>query len=216
MCFGFANHAIAKSISFVTGGTSLWRGWNIASSRGCHQQRESFRVTIPKPESGLKRRGSMTGWRGNISKITVVNHECLRSRNKLKSLRSFFALGITHGMSKYKIKDCSERKSFETLVEAYHWVRWQNANTFVHGSVPFQCERCQRWHICPGHTCAEKLRKQLAPIRCVTTRDLHLQMARVMGISLDELQSRTDLSKVKITGPAVEAVTLKGEKRHWP
>ena len=57
----------------------------------------------------------------------------------------------------------------------------------------------------------EKIFESEMPLRprCVTTRELHLNMAESAGISLEELQTRCDLNKITISGTAIEIVKLK-------
>ena len=44
--------------------------------------------------------------------------------------------------------------------------------------------------------------------RCISTRDLHLEIARLSGMSLDDLQIRMDLSKITIDGKGGELVQI--------
>lgn len=113
------------------------------------------------------------------------------------------------------IKDCHERKSFPDQDDANRFRRWYRAESGFVVTV-FECQRCHRWHIAATPGKAEAAQKVLAETgRCVTDRELHLQMARLTGCSLDELQTRIDLTKIHIAGPGVEVVTVRPEKKPW-
>lgn len=51
-----------------------------------------------------------------------------------------------------------------------------------------------------------------APERCVSDRDLHLKLAKLSGMSLDEIQTRIDLTKIRLEGDGFEIVTIKKTK----
>ncbi len=108
-----------------------------------------------------------------------------------------------------KIRDCHERVSCATAAEAMAYKDWFKRNMSRLPIRSFRCNRCHRYHFAGSHAMAAKAQKFLTEVRCVTDRELHIQLARVNGISLDELQTRLDLSKIKITGTACEFVTLK-------
>ena len=112
-------------------------------------------------------------------------------------------------MSKYVIKDCCDRKSFASQEDARSFCNWMAENDIGCG-VPYLCKTCDRWHFTANREASIKARARSKRQRCVTDRELHLQMARVMGISLEELQTRVDLSKIKLAqGPGIEIVKLR-------
>lgn len=45
--------------------------------------------------------------------------------------------------------------------------------------------------------------------RCIRDRMLHERMAQCLKISLDDLQRKTDLSKIRLNGAGVEVITIK-------
>ncbi len=105
------------------------------------------------------------------------------------------------------MKDCLDRLNWKTESEARNFSQWMT-QYIPTTHATFLCDRCGRWHIVPKQA-LEFVKSRLKRERCVTTRELHLQMCRVLGVSLDELQARCDLSKVKIEGPGVQVVTLR-------
>lgn len=104
------------------------------------------------------------------------------------------------------MKDCFDRWSLPTCEEAHSFCRWL-AQRAGFRQIPFHCHRCGRWHIANSRDQALECRRKMQRERCLSDRDLHLQLARVTGMSLDELQTRADLSKVRLNGPGVEVIT---------
>lgn len=112
------------------------------------------------------------------------------------------------------MKDCLERKSFRSKSSAEQFAKWYRkmqaegfSSTFT--PIPFECKRCGRWHVAGSRAVAKQSSEKMTKERCLTTRDLHLQLCRVLGISLEELQTRCDLEKIGIGGVGNEWVSLK-------
>lgn len=113
-----------------------------------------------------------------------------------------------------QMKDCLERKSFESEKDAQSFAKWFQEYGHFKASV-FQCQRCDRWHLASTPDAAASAKRRLQKTRCISDRDLHLALARQAGCSLDELQTRLDLTKVKLSGPNVEMVYIKKNKKPW-
>ena len=105
------------------------------------------------------------------------------------------------------VSDCFDRQSYPTQDAAKEFTRWMAQKNGVQGLTPFLCRTCQRWHIA---SCADLARaaraKSQEPMRATSDRELHLQMARNLGKTLDELQVTHDLSKVKLQGVGIETI----------
>ena len=105
------------------------------------------------------------------------------------------------------MKDCPDRLSWKSQREALQFSQWMaQFISIVHSA--FLCDRCSRWHIVPKEA-VKFVKSRLKRERCVTTRELHLQLCRVSGVSLEELQTRIDLNKINLNGNGVEFITLK-------
>lgn len=102
------------------------------------------------------------------------------------------------------MKDCSDRCSFAELWQAQSFCR-QKQEDGISSLAPFMCDRCGRWHVVSQRYLVHA-KKKLKRERCVTDRELHEQIARTQGLSLDELQVMYDLSKIRIQGAGVEII----------
>lgn len=112
------------------------------------------------------------------------------------------------------VSDCFDRRSFPNKDDARGFASWMFENHDINYLVPFYCRTCQRWHVAGGYkngATAEAKAKE--PTRCTSDRELHLNICRITGLTLDELQVKYDLSKVKLAGPGIEVVQ---PKNHVP
>jgi len=97
------------------------------------------------------------------------------------------------------MKDCSDRKSFADEGDAIRFQEWERDKGIVVNAI-WKCDRCGRWHLAGGRKQADYCQKIMKRERCITNLDLHLQMARVVGMSLEALQTKIDLSKITVSG----------------
>lgn len=106
------------------------------------------------------------------------------------------------------MKDCLDRKSFDTNQDARRFIKWFGEKIGV-WSVPWKCDRCDLWHISSGSLQALRAQQTLKRERCVSDRDLHLQMCRVLGTHLEYLDWHYGLEDVHLKGPGVEFLDVR-------
>ena len=117
------------------------------------------------------------------------------------------------GGMRFHRKDCSERHSFSSESDGMGFLKWMRDRGYSAAGSLFQCSRCDRWHMAPSRKSADMTKREMLKERCLSDFDLHLQMARVIGVSLEELQTRIDLSKIKIgSGSGVRLVSVPNPK----
>lgn len=116
-------------------------------------------------------------------------------------------VSILETARKETMKDCSDRRSFTTEFEALRFTDWQRGQ-MLHPSTVWECRRCGRWHLAGGGEQARYCQNAMQRERCLTDRDLHVQMARVCGISLEELDRTMKLDLIRVSGAGIEVIEV--------
>lgn len=115
------------------------------------------------------------------------------------------------------MKDCHERRSFVSREDAKRFLHWLYENHHTYAITIFECRRCHRFHLIGnGIEGSVAAQRRLQPAgRCLSDKDIHLQIARFVGCSLDELQTRVNLGKVSIKGDGCEIVRVKKRRKPY-
>ncbi len=103
-------------------------------------------------------------------------------------------------------ESCQKRATFVHRMDAAEYLKQLGLQSYC-SLIVFSCPQCDRWHIATSKEQREQEEKRPRK-RCVSDMELHLQMARIFGCSLDELQCVMDLTVIKLEGPGVEVIAI--------